>query len=65
MVSAIEPVRELLNLPEYVIPLGIALIGYGAEEKEARTQFNEKRIYWESYDQNRKHKSRSKNLKYE
>jgi len=65
MPSAIEPVRDLLNLPEYVIPLGVVLVGYGAEEKESRTQYNEKRIYWESYDQNRKHRSRSKKLKYE
>jgi len=62
--STIKPVRELLNIPDYVVPLGVVLIGYSAEEKEARTQYDEKRIYWERYDQDRKHRSRSKNLKF-
>lgn len=63
--SAIKPIRDLLEIPDYVIPLGIALIGYSAEDKEARSQYNEKRIYWESYDQSRKHRSRAKNTKFE
>ena len=62
--SVFNPVREVLNIPEHVIPLGLVLVGYSAEEKEPRTQYNEKRIYWETYDQKRKHKSRPKNLKY-
>ena len=62
--SAVGPVRELLDLPEFVEPLGVALVGYPAEEKEPRTQYNEKRVYWEQYDKNRKHRTRSKNMKY-
>lgn len=60
----VNSIRQALKLPDYVVPLGIAYIGYGDEEKEARTQYNEKRIYWEEYDNNRKHRARPKNLKY-
>lgn len=62
--SAMKPISDYLNLPDYVTPLGIAFLGYSDEEKEARTQYNEKRVYWESYDQNRKHRSREKNMKF-
>lgn len=62
--SVVKPVREVLSIPDYVIPLGIAYIGYPAESKEARTQYNEKRIYWQQYDSDRKHRTREKNLKY-
>lgn len=61
--SVIKPVSEVLNLPNYVVPLGLAYIGYSAEEKEPRTQYNEKRVYWQQYDQNRKHRARPKNMK--
>lgn len=62
--SVIKPVKKALNIPEYVVPLGIAYIGYPAEEKESRTQYNEKRVYWEEYEKSRKHKARPKNTKY-
>ncbi|MBI9011521.1 MAG: nitroreductase family protein [Clostridiales bacterium] len=62
--SAIKPVSDYLDLPDYVVPLGIALVGYSDEDKDARTQYNEKRVYWESYDKNRKHRSREKNMKF-
>jgi len=45
-----------------VIPLGIVYVGYPAEEKEPRTQFNEKRVYWQKYEP-RKHRARKKNTK--
>lgn len=62
--SVIKPVSKVLSIPEYVIPLGIAYIGYPDEQKESRTQYNEKRVYWEQYDSTRKHKARPKNMKY-
>ncbi len=61
--SVVKPVRELLSIPDYVVPLGVALIGYSNEDKKPRTQFNEKRVYWERYDKDRKHRARSKNTK--
>jgi len=62
--SAVKPVADYLELPDYVVPLGIALVGYSDEDKGARTQYNEKRVYWESYDQKRKHRTREKNMKF-
>jgi nitroreductase len=61
--SVIEPLKKAMSIPEHVTPLGVAYIGYPAEEKEPRTQFNEKVVYWEAYDPDRKHKARPKNMK--
>lgn len=58
--SNIKPLKKILNIPEYVTPLCIVYIGYAAEEKEARTRYDEKRVYWQEYDPNRKHKSKNK-----
>ena len=59
----VKAISRVMGLPEHVIPLGIAYIGYKNEEKEKRSQYNEKRIYWQVYDKARKHKARPKNLK--
>ena len=67
-VQGVEPfvkkLSKVMKLPEHVQPLGIAYIGYAAETKEPRTQYNEKRIYQETYDSERKHRARPKNLKH-
>jgi len=47
-------------MPEHVTPLSIVYVGYSAEEKEARTRFNEKRVYWQEYEPSRKHKTKDK-----
>ena len=57
-------VQRLLGLPDHVEPLGIAYVGYAAEAKDARTQYNAKRIYQEIYNPERKHRARPKNLKH-
>ena len=56
----IKSVKKVLNIPEHVTPLGIVYVGYSAEEKEARTRFNEKRVYWQQYEPSRKHKTKDK-----
>jgi len=45
----VRQVRNILNLPEDVTPLNIIGLGYPAEEKEARTQYEERRVHWETY----------------
>ncbi len=60
MPSLIRPVREILNLPDHVTPLGMAYIGYPAEEKKPRTQYDEHRVYWEEYEP-RKRRAKIKN----
>ena len=42
-------VREVAGLPKHVKPLGLIYVGYPAEEKQARTQFDEKRVHMEIY----------------
>lgn len=58
--SNIKPLKKILNIPDYVIPLAIVYVGYAAEEKEPRTRLDEKRVYWQSYDPNRKHRAKDK-----
>lgn len=58
--SNIEQLKSILNIPEYVTPLGIVYVGYPAEEKEARTRYDEKRVYWQEYEPKRKHRTKDK-----
>lgn len=45
----VQGVRQALALPKDVIPLGVLYLGYPAESKEPRSQYDAKRIHWESY----------------
>jgi len=45
----INLLRETLGIPEDVVPLNLIYVGYPAEEKAPRTQYDETRIHWESY----------------
>lgn len=62
--AAQKVASKVLNLPNHVIPFGMVYIGYGDEEKGERKSYNEKRVYWETYDTERKHKARPKDLKH-
>ncbi len=58
--NRIRLIRKTLNIPDYVFPLGMVYIGYSAEQKEPRTRYNEKRVYWGEYDPERKHRTKDK-----
>ncbi len=60
----VDKVSRVLNIPDHVIPVEIAYVGYSDAVKEPRTQYNEKRCYLEVYDQTRKHRARPKKLKH-
>lgn len=62
--NVVKNIRTALGIPEHVIPLSVVYIGYAAEEKEARSQYDPKRVYWQHYDEERKHRAREKNLKH-
>lgn len=47
----VRAVRAGLGLPETVTPLGVAYVGYPAEEREPRTQYEENRVHWGRYRQ--------------
>lgn len=42
--SPVKRLREILDVPEHLVPLGLLHIGYPNEEKESRTQYDEKSI---------------------
>lgn len=61
--TVIKPVAEVLHLPEQVIPLGVIYVGYPAESKPPRTQYDPHRVYWQHYEP-RKRRAKLKNAKY-
>jgi nitroreductase len=46
-VMAIE--REILGIPESIVPLALIYVGYPGEERPARTQYGESRVHWQKY----------------
>ena len=49
-------VKSILNLPDGVTPLNLIYIGHPAEEKEPRTQYEEKRVHWGPFPRTGKEK---------
>jgi nitroreductase len=47
----VDLIRKLLKLPEQIIPLAVILVGYPAENKQARTQYSPERVHWQTYPQ--------------
>jgi nitroreductase len=45
----VAAVRGILDLPETITPLNLVSIGHPAEEKEARTQYDEARVHRERW----------------
>jgi len=43
--------RDLLGIPDHVIPVAVAAIGYPAEEKPPRTRYNPAYVYQERWEQ--------------
>ncbi|MFH2104346.1 MAG: nitroreductase family protein [Chloroflexota bacterium] len=50
-------VRDVLSIPKRVTPLGLVYVGYPAEEKAARSQYNPERVHWQQYPSRRRKKS--------
>ena len=47
--SRVDPIRKVLNIPENIVPLNLVSIGYPAEEKEPRTQYEEQRVHHQQW----------------
>lgn len=45
----VRKVRRITGMPRHVKPLALIYVGYPAEEKAARTQYNAHRVHWEEY----------------
>ena len=56
-------VSSILNLPEGVTPLNLIYIGYPAETKEVRTQYEEARVQWGPFPPDEKNKRSKKPAK--
>jgi nitroreductase len=46
----VSAVSRLLGLPKHVVPLGVVYVGYPAQTPAPRTQYDEGRVHWQSYD---------------
>ncbi|MEA3325875.1 MAG: nitroreductase family protein [Chloroflexota bacterium] len=42
-------ISKILELPEHIKPLNVIYVGYPAQEKPARTQYDPARVHWEIY----------------
>lgn len=49
MEDRVNAFRTMFNLPDNVIPLGFAPIGYPAQSPESKSRFREERIHYNSY----------------
>jgi len=52
-------VKTILNLPEGLTPLNLIYIGHPAETKEARTQYDERKVHWEAFPKSAKKSNRT------
>ena len=53
-------VAKVLNLPDGVTPLNLIFVGYPAETKEPRTQYEEQRVHWEAFPPSEKKGKRAR-----
>lgn len=42
----INPIKDILNLPQGIIPFSMISLGYPTEDKKATDRFEEQRIHW-------------------
>ena len=47
----VKRISAVLGLPEGVFPLCVINLGYPATRKSPRTQYDERRVHWQVYDQ--------------
>lgn len=61
--SRMETMQKLMHMPEHVKPLGMVYFGHSVHKEPGRCRYNEKAVYWQSYDPNRKHRTKDKPVK--
>ena len=52
----LHPVKRLtdalhtwLSLPETVVPIGMVVLGHGAEEREVKERYDEEKVHWDAW----------------
>jgi nitroreductase len=58
--SRMQQVRDILDMPKHVNPLGMMYVGYAKHKEGGRSRYNEKAVYWQKYDPTRKHRKKDK-----
>ncbi len=59
-----EGIRRNFNIPPNISVNSVVFFGYPAEQKSPRTQYKEEAVYWQKYDPQREHPSRSIDLRF-
>lgn len=49
IIDRVNAIKEVLNLPESVIPLSIIPVGYPDEERKTEDRFNKERIHYDKW----------------
>lgn len=49
MKEIVEGIKQLLGLPDHIIPFSIVSLGYPAEKKDASDRCNEARVHWNQW----------------
>ncbi len=44
-----RPMSDLLNLPEHIIPIGMAVVGRKAEDKESKDRYDESKVHYDRW----------------
>lgn len=60
--SRMQQVRDILQMPPNVNPLGMMYVGYPVSQAEGRSRYNDKAVFWQQYDSDRKHRKKDKPL---
>jgi nitroreductase len=47
--TTVAPVRSVLYIPRSITPLGVVYVGFPAEQKPARTQYDDSKIHWQVF----------------
>ncbi|MBP1754921.1 MAG: nitroreductase [Firmicutes bacterium] len=58
--SRMATMQHLINCPEHVKPLSMVYFGHGTYQEPGRCRYNEKAVYWQTYDPDRKHRTKDK-----
>lgn len=58
--NRVRLLQKIFNIPSHVVPLCVVYVGYPAENREPRTRYDEKRVYWQEYEPQRKHRAKDK-----
>lgn len=45
----VRGLTKVLDLPEHVVPMGVAMLGYADEHPEKRSQYNESFVHWQKW----------------